>query len=108
MINLKFSGVQISIIVLIVLLLICHGTKIYLDSYKNSFTNLTSSYNEISYINNKTGLPCNTKPTCSKPTISSSSCKSGLDALSDSELAVLYKVAYENAGLEVIKRELTV
>ena len=122
MVSLKFNGVQLSIILLIIMLLVCHGTKIYMNNRGNRFNgngfhDIPGSANKISYSNyssfkkgctNTTKPPtppdCKPVPEC-KPV---PTCKQtfGLDALSDAELAVIYKVAYENAGMEIMRREL--
>lgn len=115
--NLKSDGVFIAIIILISMMLICHTAHFFYD--KNDFTNTTlpTQYNQIYYdgsngsCNNskpdqkaldkllgQADVPCATKKQC--PT------QFSLDSLSESELAVLYKVAYENAGMEVLNRAL--
>lgn len=126
--NLKSDGVFISIIILISMMLICHTAHFFYD--RNKFSDITVStqpmiptqYNKIYYDNqSNTGTCNNSKPdqaaldklldqaevpcaTVQKqcPTIT----KFTLDSLSESEIAVLYKVAYENAGMEVLNRAL--
>ena len=119
--NLKSDGVFIAIIILISMMLICHTAHFFYD--RNNFSNITglpTQYNQIYYDGN-TGSCNNSKPNqalldqllgqadvpcpiatkqCPIPT------QFSLDSLSESELAVLYKVAYENAGMEVLNRTL--
>lgn len=112
--KLNSEGVIISIIILIFMMLICH-TMNYLYP-KNKFENIAGSntkikpinYNEIYYnkqnekvscdnSNNLLGqaeIPCDAIKTCESQT------------LSDSELAVIYKVAYETAAREIFIRTL--
>lgn len=114
------TGLFISICILIIMLVICHVMN-YLYP-RNLFTDITTpltqkplptQYNIIEY-DNKLGqipceaqahLPCNilnqqhTK--CSQNTSTSQKI---LSQYSDSELAIIYKVAYEQAGLELLKR----
>ena len=120
--NLKSDGVFISIIILISMMLICHTAHFFYD--RNSFSNIAvpTQYNQIFYDNQSNNNSCNnSKPDqsvldqllgqaevpcatsqkqCPTPT------KFSLDSLSESELAVIYKVAYENAGMEVLNRAL--
>lgn len=121
--KLQSNNVFISIIILISMMLICHTAHFFYD--KNKFSNIKGlpvQYNEIYYDNqSNTGTCNNSKPNqalldqllgqadvpcpvvtkqCPIPT------KFSLDSLSDSELAVIYKVAYENAGMEVLNRAL--
>jgi hypothetical protein len=125
--KLNSFGVTISILILIMMMLICH-TMNYLYP-KNKFDNIpqttngteTTNYNEIYYSNQNNKLcdviltstqadiPCNVikscaqsstqtqKPTKPKPKIS-------LDNLSNSEIVVLYKVAYDEAAREIFMR----
>jgi hypothetical protein len=127
-INFKSNGLQISIVILIILLIICHTTKIYLDRFADTNTPIetttSTSYNDISYSDiskqprracatatTKPALPyCQPVPKCTQPVACqpTPTCpppKKGLELLSDAELAVLYKLAYENAGREVMRRE---
>ena len=122
--NLKSSGVFSSIIVLICLILVCHIAN-YLypkQNYKNNqknrnnFLNMNlaipsnpapTQYNMITYDNhnnqslcsqkNEAEIPCKLVKTCPKPTPYQ---------LSDSELAVVYRDAYNSAGRELILRTL--
>jgi hypothetical protein len=125
--NLKSDGVFIAIIILISMMLICHTAHFFYD--RNKFSDVTgipthyelpTQYNQIFY-EGSTGSCNNSKPDqavldqllgqanvpcpivtkqCPIPTNFS------LDNLSESELAVIYKVAYENAGMEVLNRAL--
>lgn len=128
--NLKSNGVFIAIIILISMMLICHTAHFFYD--RNKFSDVTgipilpthpilpTQYNQIFY-DSSTGSCNNSKPDqavldqllgqanvpcpivtkqCPIPT------KFSLDSLSESELAVIYKVAYENAGMEVLNRAL--
>jgi hypothetical protein len=121
--NLKSDGVFIAIIILISMMLVCHTAHFFYD--RNNFSNvkgLPTQYNQIYYDNQSNTSTCNNKPPdqatldkllgqaevpcatvqkqCPQPT------QFNLNNLSDSELAVLYKVAYENAGMEVLNRAL--
>lgn len=120
------QGLIISILILISLMLICHISNYLYNKNlkeKNNFSNLTLSiptttkpidYNKIYYepkgitsnlscsqAQQQANIPCD---------IVSSSCTSvpTYGQLSDSELAVLYKVAYEESGREVLKRALKI
>ena len=119
--KLQSNNVFIAIIILISMMLICHTAHFFYD--RNNFSNITglpTQYNQIYYDGN-TGSCNNSKPNqalldqllgqadvpcpiatkqCPIPT------QFSLDSLSESELAVLYKVAYENAGMEVLNRTL--
>lgn len=118
--NLKSENIFIAVIILISMMVICHTAHFFYN--KNKFYNITqplsTEYNKIYYddkqsrcnnndlnkevleqILGQSKTPC---PTVTKKCSTSSS----LEDLSDSELAVLYKVAYENAGLEVLNRTL--
>ena len=119
--NLKSGGVFIAIIILISMMLICHTAHFFYD--RNNFSNvaLPTQYNQIYYENQNNTSTCNnSKPDqatldkllgqaevpcaivkkCPTPT------KFSLVNLSESELAIIYKVAYENAGMEVLNRAL--
>ena len=88
------------------------------DVGKSDKTNPTD-YNEIYYTNesnekqlcanvNQAQIPCDVVRTCkTEPTPTPTpTTKRGLDSLSNSEIAVLYKVAYESAAREVLTRTL--
>lgn len=131
--KLNSDGVTISVLILIFMILICH-TMNYLYP-KNRFKNIpqTTNYNQIYYdnINGKicsnvnkvttvsnvgnvgnvdnsdnvqAEVPCTELTYCddnSKPLTSE-----GLASLSDSEIAVIYKVVYEDAAREIFMRTL--
>ncbi len=108
-------GIIIALCILISMLLFCHTMNILYPIQKkiNNFNNLPpikplqTQYNIITYDNqlnkipcgNQAQIPCNiTQKQCStQPT---------KYILSDSELAILYKKAYEIAGNEVLFRAL--
>ena len=121
--NFKSKGLFIAILILIAMLLVCHiSNYIYSKHYKkqNSFSNLPLSmsnlplatqYNQITYDKpidpslcknvNEAEIPCSI--------ISSCSSKNNVPIttpyeLSESEWAVVYKAAYETAGMEVLSR----
>lgn len=118
--DLKSDNVFIAIIILISIMLICHTAHFFYD--KNNFNNipLRTQYNQIYYDTSNPYGSCNKNKAnqdvldqvlgqsevpclpvkCPTPTVFS------LDNLSDSEIAVIYKVAYENAGIEVLNRVL--
>ena len=71
----------------------------------------------IDYLLSQAEMPCVAIPpphysssssssSSSLPTPTPSHTKFSLDSLSDSEIAVIYKIAYENAGMEVLRRAL--
>jgi hypothetical protein len=112
--KLKSSGVIISILILIIMMLICHTMNLFYP--KNNFENVdatsTTNYNKIYYTNelnkkqlcanvNQAEIPCDIVKKCEpvptpkpKPT------------LSKSELALLYKFAYEASAREIFTRTL--
>lgn len=130
--NLKSSGVFSSILILICLILICHianymftknlkqiKNKTY-HQISNNFSNLSLSipetpaptqYNLITYDNKNTNnkilcsqineaqVPCNQVQSCKTPTVTEYQ-------LSDSEIAMIYRDAYFNAGRELLLRTL--
>jgi hypothetical protein len=142
--KLKSSGVFISILILIIMILICHTMNFFYP--KNKFTDVSTSrnsrnsrnnkttpektdYNEIYYSNesdkkqlcanvNQAQIPCDIVRTCitdptpiptptptPTPEITTAP-TSGLSSLSNSELTVLYKVAYEASAREIFTRAL--
>ena len=150
--KLKSTGVVISILILIIMMLICHTMNFFYPknnfedviknskNSKNSKNNKNNSndknspsqtnYNEIYYtgdenekqlcaIVDQAEIPCDIVRTCKpepKPTPTptptdiepepTTKPTFGLDSLSNSEIAVLYKVAYEASAREVLTREL--
>jgi len=113
--KLDSTNVCVAVIILICLLLLCHTANFLYP--KNSFENLPLSiqgkpealkYNKIVYGNqncsdcNLVGqaeIPCKIIQSCLQPAEEEYQ-------LSESELAVIYKVAYEQAGNEVLYRTL--
>lgn len=132
--NFKYTGLFISVLILLGMLITCHLRNYFNTSTRihaqNNFINLavpTGSpkwtspdsrdtgtpplkYNKISYvpgiqqipceIANQGNFPCSQIQTCLSPQTTKA------EQLSDSELAILYKEAYERAALEIMKRTL--
>ena len=117
--NFKYTGLFISVLILLGMLITCHLRNYFNIPIReqNNFINLavpTESlplkYNKISYvpgiqqipceIANQGNFPCSQIQTCSTPQTTKA------EQLSDSELAILYKEAYELAALEIMKRTL--
>ena len=114
--KLKSSGVIVSILILILMMLICHTMNFFYPKSKfedvstNSIKPLKTDYNEIYYTNesdekqlcsnlDQPEIPCDIVRTCKiEPTPKYT--------LSNSELAVLYKVAYEESAREIFTRTL--
>ena len=129
--NFKSKGLFIAILILIAMLAICHiSNYIYSKQYKNknkinnSFSNLPLSmlivpvdtkYNKITYEKqidpskceniNEAEIPCSIISSCSSVTKTTVPITTQYE-LSESEWAVVYKAAYEAAGLEVLSRTL--
>ena len=118
------SGIQVAILILIIMLLTCHISN-FVYPQKNYFNNIHNNvntfenifsqkkdiplkYNVITYNKNNINtqceahaqIPCKViqKQCISNPT--------QYKSLSDSEIAILYKEAYEMAGKEVLLRTL--
>jgi hypothetical protein len=125
--NFKSKGLFIAILILIAMLAICHiSNYIYLKQYKNknknkinnSFSNLPldTKYNEITYEKpidpsicknvNEAEIPCSIISSCSTASKNTVPITTGYE-LSESEWAVVYKAAYEAAGIEVLSRTLS-
>ena len=129
--KLNSNGVFISILILILMIVTCHtmnylyprDTKNTINNRKkmntvkinkqslNNFFNIpnnipqNTNYNKIYYQNQKKPTLCNNVNHANIPC--KKTCNSEEDyALSDSELAFLYKYAYEEAGKEILMREL--
>lgn len=116
--NFKYIGLFISVLILLGMLITCHLRNYFnTPTPKSDFINLAIptgtpplQYNKISYfpsirqipceIANQGNFPCSQIQTCTTPQATQ------MEQLSDSELAILYKEAYERAGLEIIKRTL--
>jgi hypothetical protein len=112
--KLKSSGVIISILILIIMMLICHTMNFFYP--KNKFENVdatrTTNYNKIYYTNelnkkqlcanvNQAEIPCDIVKKCEpEPT------PKPKPTLSNSELALLYKFAYEASAREIFTRTL--
>lgn len=114
----NYIGVYISILILLALLFSCH-LKNYFKISTNKFINiaigrpdrtLPLKYNVISYSNRSSDnqIPCDIASQAQFPCNKlQTPCPSiTINDLSDSELAVIYKVAYEQAGLELLNRTL--
>ena len=126
--NLNSTGVYASIIILISLMLICHTANfLYPNTLKyqnrNDFYNiklsipnnsLPTQYNQITYENENQSnqisqlscnaikeaeIPCKVVQPCINP-------KPTQYQLSESEMAIIYRDAYEDAGREVLLRTL--
>ena len=133
--KLNTDGVAISILILILMVLTCHTMNYLFPRDTNSMNNSVSMNKSASMnnnINNKTikqsldtffNIPSNTnynkiyyqnqkeKKRCDKDAHPHIPCKKTCSteedyALSDSELAFLYKYAYEEAGKEILLRKL--
>jgi uncharacterized membrane protein len=132
--NFKSKGLFISITILISMMLICHTVNFLYPKNKNSnsFSNLPLSipnntlpieYNNIYYdysnkdqklnckMKNEAEIPCKivTKCTIPKPIVTptiSASPTTTKYQLSESEMAMLYRDAYFNAGRELLLRTL--
>jgi hypothetical protein len=124
--NFGYIGLFISVLILLGMLVCCH-LSYYFDKkvlIQSDFIDLALPkgtlpliYNQISYSNAlkkipceimpQAQIPCNLRQQCSQQS-SQSSQLSQLSQyqLSDSELALLYKEAYEKAGLETMLRTL--
>ena len=120
--KLNSKGVIVSILILIIMILVCHITNFFYP--KNNFKNVGNNnnnntpkqkdYNEIYYSNNtgeerlcdnveQAEIPCDIIKKCEPEPVPE---PTGLDSLSDSEIAVLYKFAYESAAREIMTRTL--
>lgn len=106
---LNYDGLKIALCILIMMLLTCHIMNYLYPKYphQNNFLNISTlptQYNQISYYpehnkipcDNQAQIPCNIKKKCTKQQ----------NLLSDSEIAILYKEAYEMAGQEILNRYL--
>ena len=129
--KLNGDGVALSILILILMIITCHtmnylyprDTKDTINNRKkmntvkinkqslNNFFNIpnnipqNTNYNKIYYQNQQKPTLCDNVNHANIPC--KKTCNSEEDyALSDSELAFLYKYAYEEAGKEILMREL--
>lgn len=115
------SRLLIAVSILIVLLLVCHLSHFFYNYYKNKNNNeknnneknefanisgkpLKTEYNEIYYYNDNSKIPCDGSKEAQIPCNIQKKCKPTQYQLSDSEIALLYKEAYEIAGKEVLDR----
>jgi len=111
------SGVFIAILILIIMLLTCHTMNLLYPrntaSSNNKFENLINKstiiptqYNVITYDNHKLQIPCASQAQIPCKVMQKQCTRSAQNTLSDSEIAILYKQAYEMAGNEVLLRTL--
>ena len=124
------TGVFIAILILIVMLIICHTTNTLYPRSQNKHNNkynnkhykqinmfnnvlkpLPTQYNIITYNKQNTKIPCGDQAQIPCKIIQQQNKCNTKDALnpnelSDSEIALLYKAAYELAGNEVLLRSL--
>ena len=113
------TGLYISILILLAMLVSCHLKNYFqiTTSSTNKFVNLAIpnktlplKYNAITYSkqNSDNQIPCEIASQSNFPCsqIQTPCTTFDADNLSDSELAIIYKTAYEQAGLELLKRTL--
>ena len=118
--NFGYTGLCVAVLVLLAMLMTCHLKKYFNSSVQSArFINLAIptgtipiNFNQISYSNNGYKIPCEIAAQanipCSqiqKPCLPTNITQPQID-LSDSEIAVIYKEAYEQAGLELMRRAL--
>jgi len=111
--NFNYSGLFIAVLILLGMLITCH-LRNYFNTPKSDFINLAVptgipplQYNKISYTPGIQKIPCEIAEQGNFPCSQIQSCTAPQTTqyqLSDSELAVLYKEAYEQAGLELMNR----
>ena len=115
--NFNYTGLYIAVLILLGMLITCHLSN-YFNTPKNKFINLAVptgtpqlQYNQISYTPGVQKIPCEIAKQGNFPCSQIQKCSSPQTTkaaqLSDSELAILYKEAYEKAGLELMKRIIT-
>lgn len=114
--NFNYIGLFIAVLILLGMLITCH-LRNYFIAPKSDFINLVVptgtpplKYNKISYTPGIQKIPCEIAAQGNFPCSQIQSCSSPQTTqsqLSDSELAILYKEAYELAGLELMKRVIT-
>lgn len=122
--NFTHTGLFISVLILLGMLITCHLRNYMRSSEanpKSDFINLAIPtgtpplrYNQISYSDQRRKIPCEIAAQANVPcsqiqtpcTSGSTSTDSQMYQLSDSELAIIYKLAYEQAGLELMNRVL--
>ncbi len=112
--NFKYTGLFISILILLSILITCHMRNYFIQP-KCDFINLAVptgtpplKYNKITYIPELQKIPCEIANQGNFPCNQIQPCTTvpSEEQLSESELAILYKEAYELAGLEIIRRTL--
>ena len=122
--KLKSSGVFVAILILIIMMLICHSMNFFYP--KNNFKDISTKnnkntpsptpintyYNEIYYTNesdekqlcanvNQAEIPCDIVRICKTEPVPTPIPK---PTLSHSEMALLYKVAYNESAREILTR----
>ena len=114
--KLNSYGVTVSILILILMILICHTMNFLYP--KNRFENIpkittyNEKYNKIYYTHQNGKTSCDNSseghPAVPCSVVKACNAEDQIDAntLSDSELAYLYKVAYEEAAREIFMRTL--
>ena len=105
------TGLLVAICILIGMILVCHTMNFLYPRKSNNFGNvpLPTQYNIISYDNQLGKMPCDSQAQlpCNILQQQQTQCSSPAKyQLSDSEIALLYKEAYERAGEEVLIRTL--
>lgn len=123
--NFKYTGVFVAVLILLGMLITCHLRNYFYFNQsttppKSAFINLKLAvptgtpplkYNQIDYVPGIQKIPCEIASQGRFPCHEIQTCLAApqttqAEQLSDSELAVLYKEAYEQAGLEIMKRAL--
>jgi hypothetical protein len=122
--NFGYIGLFISLLILLGMLVWCHLSDYFKTNIilpKSDFINIAIptgtpplKYNDISYSNEQQKIPCNIMNQAQIPCNliqdkiqdKISKCPKPTYDLSDSELAILYKAAYEKAGIEIMSRVL--
>lgn len=119
--NFAYTGFFVAVLVLLAMLIICHLRKYYNASIQSArFINLAIptgtpplQFNAIAYTGQPARIPCEiaaqANVPCSQiqqPCPETTTTTQPQIELSDSELAIIYKEAYEQAGLELMRRAL--
>jgi hypothetical protein len=113
--NFNHTGLFISVLVLLGMLITCHLRNYFNKPPRSAFINLSVptgtpplQYNKISYTPKQEQIPCEIAAQGNFPCSQIQTCQTQTQAtdkqLSDSELAILYKITYEQAGLELMNR----
>ena len=113
------TGLLVAICILIGMILVCHTMNFLYPRNSNKFYDLPimtlpplpTKYNIISYDNELGKIPCDSQAQlpCKVLQQQQTQCTTPTQTkyqLSDSEIALLYKEAYERAGEEVLLRTL--